>query len=235
MTCAVAPLEAKQVLQQLEKMGKPQARKIYLRHGYAEPLFGVTFADLNALQKKIKTDQALADALWKSGIADARILAAMVADPNALTLASAEKWVAETDFRTLRDYVGALVARSPHALELAAKWALSADSAERQVGCVVIAKLAQNGRPVPLALSREILERIELEIHVADNWSRYGMMYALIGIGAYNPALTKDVIAAAKRIGKVEFDPGETACKMPDPVPYIKRTLAHQAPRKKAK
>ncbi len=231
----MAPLEAKQVLKQLEKMGKPQARKIYLRHGYAEPLFGVSFADLSAFKKRIKTDQALADDLWKSGNADARILAAMVADQDALTVEAAQKWVRETNFRTLRDYVGALVARSPHALELAQRWALSTDSAECQVGRVIMAKLGQEGKPVPLALSREVLERIEKDIHTADNWSRYGMMYALVGIGAYNPALTKDAIKAAKRIGKVEFDPGETNCKMPDPVPYIQKTVAHLAKRKKAK
>lgn len=223
------------MLQKLEKLGKPQTRKIYLRHGYAEPLFGVSFADLNALKKKIKTDQALADALWKSGNADARILAAMVADPQQVTPARARKWVREANFRTLRDYVGWLVAHSPHALELAEKWTRSKDTGERQAGGVILAKMGQEGKPVPLEISRKLLERIEREIHTADNWSRYGMMYSLIGIGAYNPALRDDAIAAAKRIGKVEFDPGETNCKMPDPVPYIERTVAHLARQKKGK
>ena len=39
--------------------------------------------------------------------------------------------------------------------------------------------------------------------------------------------------AAARRIGTVEVDHGETGCKTPDAEPYIKKTLAHR--KKKAK
>ncbi len=228
-------MDAKQALAHLEKKGTAHARKIYLRHGYPEPLFGVSFAELNALKKRIKTDQALAEALWSSGNADARILAAMVADPSRFTRAGARKWIRESDFRTLRDYVSCMIARSPGAAKLATDFLSSKDPGERQAGLTMIATLGQEGTPVPLEVSRRALKRIEREIHAADNWSRYGMMYALIGIGAYDPSLTKDAIAAAKRIGKVEFDPGETDCKMPDPVPYIERTVAHLAKHKKGK
>ena len=48
---------------------------------------------------------------------------------------------------------------------------------------------------------------------------------ALIALGAYKASLRKDVIAAAKRIGKVEVDHGETACKTPDAVEYIAKVV----------
>jgi hypothetical protein len=48
---------------------------------------------------------------------------------------------------------------------------------------------------------------------------------ALIAIGIYRPALTKDAVATAKRIGKVAVDHGETSCKTPDAIPYIERAL----------
>jgi 3-methyladenine DNA glycosylase AlkD len=213
-------------------MGKAQARKIYLRHGYAEPLYGVSFADLGALKRKIKTDHALAEALWQSGNADARILATMVADPTKLSEKECERWADETNFRTLGDYVGNLIGRSPHGLSIAKAWVSSDDPRRRRLAGVVVAVLAREGRPPPVSLQREMLKRIEKEIHGAENWSRYGMMYSLIGIGAYCPELRADAIAAARRIGKVEFDPGETDCKMPDPVPYIEKTVAHAAKRK---
>ena len=45
-------------------------------------------------------------------------------------------------------------------------------------------------------------------------------------------AMEKKAIAAAKRIGRVEVDHGETGCKTPDAAAYIKKTAAHH--RKKA-
>jgi 3-methyladenine DNA glycosylase AlkD len=45
--------------------------------------------------------------------------------------------------------------------------------------------------------------------------------------------LEKRAVAAAKRVGKVEVDHGETGCKTPDALEYIARTKAHRAARKK--
>ena len=46
-----------------EALGTAQNRKIYRRHGAGGNLFGVSFANLNALKKGLKTDHALALAL----------------------------------------------------------------------------------------------------------------------------------------------------------------------------
>lgn len=224
-------MEAKQTMLLLERKGKAQTRKLYLRHGYAEPLFGVSFANLNALKKQIKTDHSLAEALWKTGNADARILATMVADPTKVTMELGNRWVRESNFRTLTEYVGRLVSTSPRALELSVRWLTDADPTARKAARMVLIELLAQRREVPVELLRDVLQEIERDIHTAENWTRYGMMYALIGIGGYCPELSKESIAAAKRIGKVDFDPGETSCKIPDPVPYIQKMVA----RRKAK
>ena len=59
------------------------------------------------------------------------------------------------------------------------------------------------------------------------------MNNALINIGTRNASLRKKATAAAKRIGKVAVDHGETNCKTPDAAAYIKKVADHQ--RKKAK
>jgi hypothetical protein len=46
---------------------------------------------------------------------------------------------------------------------------------------------------------------------------------ALISIGILKPALRKRAIEAAKRIGKVEVDHGETNCKTPNAVSSIEK------------
>ena len=42
------------VMAELENLGTAQNRKVYQRHGASEPLFGVSFANLDAMAKKIK-------------------------------------------------------------------------------------------------------------------------------------------------------------------------------------
>lgn len=221
--------EAKAVMAKLAKAGNEQRRKIYRRYGYAEPLFGVSFADLGALAKAHKGDHALALDLWKSGNADARILATLVADPAKVTPPLAEAWVNQSGFRTLADYVGCLAAQTPEGLSLGRRWAKSDDDLVRSAGYAALMELLKREGALTDAECEEHIRRIEREIHTASNWSRYGMMYALIGFGTYRPALTQKAIAAAKRIGRVEFDPGETDCKLPDAVPYIGKAAAHAA------
>ncbi len=53
------------------------------------------------------------------------------------------------------------------------------------------------------------------------------MNMAVILIGCRNAALRKAATAAAKRIGKVVVDHGDTACKTPDAAQYIDKTWAH--------
>jgi 3-methyladenine DNA glycosylase AlkD len=227
--------DSKAVMAKMEKMGNEQRRKIYLRHGYAAPLFGVSFADLGALTKAHRGDHDLALALWKSGNADARILATMIADPARLTPKQAEAWAKQAGFRALAGYVGSLAARAPGGIDYGREWTKSEDVIVRSAGYAALMELLKEGGGLTDKECEDHIRRIEKEIHGAPNWSRYGMMYALIGFGSYKPALTEKAVAAAKRIGKVEFDPGETDCKMPDPVPYIRKTVAHRAKMEKRK
>lgn len=51
---------------------------------------------------------------------------------------------------------------------------------------------------------------------------------ALISIGVFKPSFRDKAIDAAKRIGKVEIDHGETTCKTPDAVLYIEKASKHK-------
>jgi 3-methyladenine DNA glycosylase AlkD len=73
---------ARELLRELESAGTAQNRKIYARHGVKRPTFGVSFANLHALAKRINLDHGLGRELWASGNYAARILATMIADPR---------------------------------------------------------------------------------------------------------------------------------------------------------
>jgi len=211
----------------LERAGSAQTRKTYARHGAPEPMFGVSFATLKDLVKKIGVDQELALALWDTGNFDARTLAVKVADPARMSPADLDRWARETRMRMVAGYVAILAAEGPHAGAKARQWLLSSDPAERCAGWRLLGQMASLDESSPDSWFEERLAGIEKMIHAVPNAEREAMNYAVIAIGCRNSALRKAALAAAKRIGRVEVDHGDTACKTPDAAEYIAKTWAH--------
>lgn len=58
---------------------------------------GASVPDIGKLAKEIGTDHALALELWRTGIAEAMIVASMIADAVELTDAQVEDWVKDID------------------------------------------------------------------------------------------------------------------------------------------
>jgi len=215
-----------EVMKILEKSGTAQARKIYARHGASEPMFGVSFATLGGLQKKIKVDHELAQGLWSTKNFDARNLAFKIADPTRMTPAELERWASDTNVRMVCSYVSMLAVESPHGFALGTRWLASKDEALRGAAWGVVAQLASRDETVPDAWFLERLAEIEKTIHTAPNDHRGTMNQALITIGGRNAALRKAALASAKRIGKVDIDHGETSCETPDAAAYVEKIWA---------
>jgi len=226
----------KETMAALEAAGSAQARKTYTRHGVGANQFGVSYAVLGALVKKIKTDHALAEALWATGNHDALVLATMIADPAAATRRLLDAWARTLDNYVIADAFARYAGRTPVARDRAEAWAASAGEWIGRAGWLTLANLAREELELPDSYFLEQLATIEKEIHGRKNRVRDAMNSAVIAIGVRNEALRKAAVAAATRIGKVEVDHGETGCKTPDAAAYIEKTLAHRkkAPAKKA-
>lgn len=221
----------KEVMSELEALGTAQNVKVYTRHGVDTKMFGVSFANLGKLQKKIRCDHGLAQRLWKSGNHDARILGMMVADAESVDGATLESWAGDLSNYVITDALSRFVARTPHAAAKAKKWSRSTDEWRSSAGWNVVGSLADGPPGIMRATDDELdafLDRIEKGIHKALNRTRYAMNNALICIGLRGGALEKRALAIAARIGKVEVDHGETGCKTPDAASYIAKTKAYR-------
>jgi 3-methyladenine DNA glycosylase AlkD len=229
---AAARMTLEETMRALEKAGSAQTRKTYLRHGAQEPMFGVSFATLKALVKRIKVDHELALQLWETGNHDARMLAIKIADPALIKPAQLDRWAAAIQFRGCNGYAACLTAESGHGEAKAKEWLASPKEKLRGTGWLLVGFLASIDEKIDDATFAKLVERIESTIHSAPNFERESMNSALISIGGRSPALRKVATAAAKRIGKVEVDHGDTECKTPDAGAYIEKTWAHAAAKK---
>jgi 3-methyladenine DNA glycosylase AlkD len=221
----------KEVMKTLESMGSAQTRKIYARHGVKGKMFGVSYADLGKLKKKIKTDHALAEKLWAGKNHDARVLATMVADPKEMKSSVLDAWARDLDSYVLTDAFTGLAGRTAFAGKKMEKWMKSKNEWLASAGWGLLAGWAMMETDEPDKTFESYLERIEKEIDRSENRVRHAMNNALIAIGIRNPKLEKKAVAAAKRIGKIEVDHGETSCKTPDAAAYIARAVAHKKKR----
>jgi 3-methyladenine DNA glycosylase AlkD len=236
---------APRLMAHLERLGTAQNRKIYARHG-ADPgsMFGVSFANLYALPKRIKADHDLANKLWKTGNADAQILAALVADHERATRAELEAWLASAGawFMAI-DSFATHVARTPHALALAKKWMRSKDEFTRRAGYSTLNSILKHDTAeLDTAYLETVLATIEKQVHASPNRAREAMNTTVICIGVYHDPLEKKALAAAKRIGKVDVFHGDgTRCKdfiatveIPKARAHRKKMAAKKKARKKA-
>ncbi|MEM6533020.1 MAG: DNA alkylation repair protein [Myxococcota bacterium] len=222
-----------QVMEALEASGTERNRTMWARHGAQSPMFGVSFGDQKKLAKKVKRNQGLADALWATGNADARYLAAQVADPDLVNKTVLRRWVKEIDHYVLVELVAKhVVSPSPLAWELVLEWTKAKSEWVSSVGWCTLANLAMSDDGRPAWEYEAFLERIESEIAAAPNRTKHEMNGALIAIGTRSDGLARRATATANRIGAVEVDHGPTNCKTPDAVGYIKKARAHRASKK---
>jgi len=216
-----------EVLAQLEAAGSEQTRKTYARHGIRGECFGVSYAILGQLRKKIKVDDSLALELWASGIHDARILACMVMDTTKITRERLDAMVDVIDNYALAGELGDLIARSPLLTEVHDTWRFDTREWRSAIGWRMVSAIAANG-DVSLDVGHAYLAEIEAGVASAPNRTRLAMNSALIALGGYNSCLYEDVVACSGRIGPIQVDHGDTGCKTPDPVVYMQKMRARQ-------
>ena len=83
-TTATRPT-ARAILDELKPLGSESYKKILMRHGIREPVYGVKIEHLKKIQKRVKKDYQLALDLYDTGVYDAMYLAGLIADERRMT------------------------------------------------------------------------------------------------------------------------------------------------------
>jgi 3-methyladenine DNA glycosylase AlkD len=220
-----------ETMQELQARGTEQNRKIYRRHGVGENFYGVSFANLEALRKRIKKDHSLALQLWATGNHDARTLATKIADPAQMDLETINAWGSDLDNYIVTDFFVDLLNKTPYARQLAEAWVDSDAEFIGRAGWHLIAQLAMHDPALLDSYFDPYLVQIASHIHGRKNRTREAMNNAMIAIGIRNDHLEARAISVAEGVGKVYIDHGKTGCKTPDAIPYIRKARLRQKAR----
>ena len=94
------------VLERLKSKARPNQLEGMAKYGMAvEQRLGISVPDLRKLAKELGKDHELALELWKTGLSEARIMAAMIDDPQKLTEGQMEDWVKDINSWDVCDQV----------------------------------------------------------------------------------------------------------------------------------
>jgi 3-methyladenine DNA glycosylase AlkD len=214
----------KDIMTELKSRGSENIRKIFLKHGIREPLFGVKVEYLKIIQKKIKKDYQLAKDLYATGNADAMYLAGLIADDKKMTIADLQNWVRQAVSQNISEYtVPWVAAESDHGFKLAIQWIDSPEEYIEAAGWSTLGALVslKDDSDLDLAVLKSLLSRVVNNISTSKNRVRYTMNGFVISVGSYVTALTVEAMTTAKKIGTITVDMNGTACKVPDAGDYI--------------
>lgn len=211
----------------LEALGNATVRQRNAQNGAGENQFGVKLGDLRTLAKSIKTDHALALALWETGNLDAMFLATLLFRPRAFSTAELDTMVRSTAVTWLADWLMTHVVKlHPEKEALRLQWMESSHPMAARAGWSLTAERVVKS-PEGLDFVA-LLDRIEAELIAAPLPAQWTMNYCLAELGIQFPVYRERAIAIGERLGVYRDYPTPKGCTSPFAPSWIRALVARQ-------
>lgn len=156
----------------------------------ADHALGVAIRDIQLVARAIGRDHALAGSLWKTGVYEARLLAAYVDEPTQVTPAQMDRWCRDFDNWGICDTVCfVLFDRTAHAWSKVSAWAGRRPEFEKRAAFALLWGLTVHDKPAADAAFLEGLELIRDAAEDDRHFVKKGVNMALRAIGKRNRVL----------------------------------------------
>ena len=188
----------------MRSMADPAAVKGMARYGIAtDKALGLSVPKVRSVARRLGRDHALATGLWRTGIHEARILAAMVDEPAKVTERQMEAWVSDFDSWDICDgCCGSLFDKTPFAYSKAMEWSRRKEEFVRRAGYAMMAELAVHDKKAKDEAFMPFFERIEAGSTDPRNFVKKAVNWALRQIGKRSLRLNREAMKVAKRMSK---------------------------------
>ena len=193
---------AEAAIARLRSLAAPDARDGMARFGInTDRALGLSMPLLRVTARQIGRDQTVAEGLWQSGLHEARILAALVAEPKACDTSLLERWVEDLDSWDVTDqFCLNLVRRTADPYALVDRWCPRRETFVRRAGFALIACLAVHDKQAPDGRFLDLLPRIEAAADDDRNFVKKAVNWALRQIGKRNAALNRAARDCSERL-----------------------------------
>jgi len=195
-----------EVLKKLKAKAKPDHVGGMARYGMvAEQRLGVSVPDMRKIAKEVGKDHTLALELWKTGIPEAKIMAAMIDEPGKLTEEQMEEWVKDINSWDICDQVCMnLFEKTPLAWKKILDWSKRREEFVRRTAYALIACLAWHDKRAEDEKFVKLFSTIKRGATDERNFVKKAVNWALRNIGKRNLHLNKAAIKTAKEIQQID-------------------------------
>lgn len=192
----------REIVAEMRALADPAAVEGMARFGIdTTSALGLSVPQIRNIARRVGCSQTLAEELWDTRIHEARWLASLVADPQAITRSTMDRWVRDFHSWDVCDACCCnLFDRTPHAWTKIPKWAAGKREYVRRAAFSTIAGLAVQDKSASDQLFLDQLPLIEKYAFDDRNFVRKAVNWALRNIGKRNARLLPATIACAERI-----------------------------------
>lgn len=200
----MATVEA--VLKRLKKQARPDQLAGMARYGMSvKQRLGVSTPELRKLAKELGKDHELALGLWKSGIADARILASMIDDPDRVTDEQIMEWVKDIDSWDICDqFCMNLFEKTEMSWKKIVEFSERKEEFVKRTSFSLLACLAWHDKKAEDEQFVKLLPIIKSGSTDERNFVKKAVNWALRNIGKRNLNLNRYAIKTAKEIQRLD-------------------------------
>jgi 3-methyladenine DNA glycosylase AlkD len=196
----------REVLDKLKSQARPDQLEGMARYGMKpDRRLGVSVPYMRKLAKETGRDHKLALELWQTEIVEARMVAALVDEPDKLTEHQMEDWVRDIDSWDVCDQVCMnLFEKNPLAWKKVRDWSEREEEFVKRTAFSLIACLAWHNKNAGDGKFIELLPIIKRGATDERNFVKKAVNWALRTIGKVNPNLNQAAIATAKEIQQLD-------------------------------
>jgi len=194
------------VLKKLQAKARPDQLEGMVRYGMAaERRLGVSVPEMRKIAKEYGKDHKLALELWKTGISEARIVAAMIDEPEKVTEKQMEEWVKDINSWDICDQVCMnLFEKTPLAWKKILDWSEREEEFVKRAAFALVACLAWHSKEAEDEKFIELFPVIKRGATDERNFVKKAVNWALRNIGKKNQKLNRAALNAAKEIQRID-------------------------------
>ena len=196
----------KEIISKLQENARPDQLDGMKRFGMSiDNRLGLSMPFLRKMAKEIGKDHELALKLWETGIAEARILAALVDDPKMLTERQMEEWVKDIDSWDVCDQLCMnLFEKSPLAWKKIDDWAKRPEEFVKRTAFSLLACLAWHDKKTEDNKFTELFPLIVQASTDERNFVKKSVNWALRNIGKRNMQLNQAAIETSLTLKRLD-------------------------------
>jgi 3-methyladenine DNA glycosylase AlkD len=195
-----------EVVEKLKEKARPDQLEGMARFGIVpENRLGLSIPDMRKLAKDTGKDHELALGLWKTGILDARIVAAMIDEPDKVTESQMDDWVKDLNSWDVCDQVCMnLFEKTPYAWKKILDWSVREEEFVKRAAFALAACIAWHDKEAEDQKFIDLFPVLKNAATDERNFVKKAVNWALRNIGKRNPDLNRAAIRAAVELRSID-------------------------------